>query len=416
LFVDRRRNVTCTGGRPAASPPGHHFKKNFQQDFTLQCDQARQEKLVKMMATASEASEASEAPQLVGDVEWATELEDEVEAADVENGDDGDNGIVDYDFPSSAHQRNLRQGIGSDDDNGSATELLVTIQSPTFYFYGQIPDPSGERTTFGKYIDRDGTIYDGQWRNHQYHGYGSLFDPVENTVFVGQFDHSQKEGRGWMGYLDDGAVVSGEFTGSSDIIQGTIRYPSGDIYLGGIKGRLMHGRGFLYYSSGDWIALLSNEFEEGNLNGVEGIAIEAADMLLYHATFTPGIEEDTMEIDETLGVYTLEELGLGYEDILALALSDMLDHSRLFRTLDDLYLSHDDATPNWREWDPADWLAVSSALCLLAPLLRPATLPRIVVMLFEWGKQILRDVSDSGIRIVRMVRRLRGVSAKAAMG
>ena len=387
----------------------------------------------------------SEAPQLV-DIEQARKLEEEAETAEAEevaaeegeeqttnefqettneanegfqwdgDGDDGDDTTFacsfDYEDDSSS-AKNLQWWDGDDEDDDDyedhqevkldditedlstldvdlnneieqQQQHLVEIQSPTFYFHGQMPDPLGEKGTFGKYVDRDGTIYDGRWQGHHYHGYGSLFDPVENSFFVGQFENSQMEGRGWMSYFDDGIVISGKFSASTDIVQGTIRYPSGDMYVGDIKGKLMHGRGFLYYSRGDWIALISNEFEEGSLNGAEGIIIEADGLTLHHATFISGTEENTLEIDETIGVYTMEELGLGYEDILAFGLlgTNMTD-PLLLRTFDYLSAYHgslgdDMATPNWRDWDMADWLVVTSAFCLVVPLLRPVVLRRII--------------------------------------
>lgn len=374
----------------------------------------------------------SEAPQLV-DIEQARKLEEEAEtaaaAAEAEeqttnefqettneefhlDGDGEDDSAFACSFDSEddyAPADNLQwrddddedddsedldhQVIENDDDEDPSTPVdlnnqteqqqLVEIRSPTFYFYGQMPDPTGEKSTFGKYVDRDGTIYDGRWRSHHYHGYGTLFDPVENSFFVGQFQNSQIEGRGWMSYFDDGIVISGTFSATSDITQGTIRYPSGDMYVGDIKGKLMHGRGFLYYSRGDWIALISNEFEEGSLNGAEGIVVEADGPTLHHATFISGMEENTIEIDETIGVYTMEELGLGYEDILAFAFwGTNVTDPLLLRTFDYLnaYLDNDGddlATPNWRDWDVADWFVVTSAFCLVVPFLRPVMLRRI---------------------------------------
>lgn len=406
----------------------------------------------------------SEAPQLV-DIEQARKLEEEAEAAaeaaEAEevaaeegeeqttnefqettnegfqwdgDGDDGDDTAFacsfDYEDDSSSAD-NLQWWDGDDEDDDDSEDhqevkldditedlstplvdlnneieqqQLVEMQSPTFYFHGQMPDQSGEKSTFGKYVDRDGTIYDGQWRGHHYHGYGSLIDPVANSFYVGQFENSQMEGRGWMSYFDDGIVISGIFSASTDIVQGTIRYPSGDMYVGDIKGKLMHGRGFLYYSRGDWIALISNEFEEGSLNGAEGIIIEADGLTLHHATFISGIEENTLEIDETIGVYTMEELGLGYEDILAFGLlgTNMTD-PLLLRTFDYLSAYHgslgdDMATPNWRDWDIADWFVVTSAFCLIVPLLRPVVLRRIIRFLaFDILKPFLRAVFHSAM-------------------
>ena len=319
-------------------------------------------------------------------VRWNSDDED-----DDDDDEDDDDGLADSE---DLHQ--IIDDGNNDDDFDDTTEddfppdvdlanqiedpELVEIRSPTFYFHGQMPDPSGEKSTYGKYVDRDGTIYDGWWQNNHYHGYGTLFDPVDNTLFIGRFENSRMEGPGRMSYLDDGIVISGAFTASSDIVQGTMRYQSGDIYVGEIKGKLMHGRGFLYYSSGDWIALISNEFEEGSLNGAEGVIVEADGLTLHHATFISGIEENTVEIDETIGVYTLEELGLGYEDILDFALfgTNMTDPLLLTsRTFDDLN-DYDMATPNWRDWDVADWFAVTSAFCLLVPFLRPVMLRRII--------------------------------------
>ena len=388
----------------------------------------------------------SEAPQLV-DVERAREAEAEVVVAagaaiHVEAGDEhgGDpkhqvetaptatNDFIwygdDEEDPLADHQY-LHQGSASSSDNaysiydallgdngsnadsvsdldlGLDQQLLVEIRSPTSYFYGQMPDPTGEQRTWGQYVDSFGTAYDGLWKNFQYDGAGGLHDPVERTVFVGLFQESQRNGRGWLQYLDDGTTVTAIFndtaaSSGTRVIQGKMRYPNGDVYAGGIKGGLMHGRGFLIYKSGDWLGLISNEFEDGMLNGGQGIAIDVDSMLLHHATFSAGVEENTVEIDETLGVYSFEEVGLDYEDLVALAVSGGMDSSDpLFRSesfdhLHDLYFGADEPTPNWREWDLADWLVVGSALGLLTFCLKPAMFLRIMRLFSHIPRVFLR--------------------------
>ena len=289
----------------------------------------------------------------------------------------------------------------SDLDLDLDQQLLVEIRSPTSYFYGQMPDPTGEQRTWGQYVDSFGTAYDGLWKNFQYDGAGGLHDPVERTVFVGLFQNSQRNGRGWLQYLDDGTTISATFndtdaSSGTSTIKGTIRYPNGDVYAGGIKGGLMHGRGFLIYKSGDWLGLISNDFEDGMLNGGQGIVIDVDSMLLHHATFSAGVEENTVEIDETLGLYTFEEVGLDYEDLVALAVSGGMDSSGpFFRTesfdhLHDLYFGANEPTPNWREWDLVDWLVVGSALGLLTFCLKPAMFLRIMRLLSHIPRLFLR--------------------------
>lgn len=393
-------------------------------------------------ARSMEPTLASEAPQLA-DVERAreaeavTEVESAIEAGDEHGGDPkqqvaaptndflwygddeedpladqylhqssaagGDNDYFINDAPLADNA--TASGAGSNADSVSDLDLdqqlLVEIRSPTSYFYGQMPDPTGEQRTWGQYVDSFGTAYDGLWKNFQYDGAGGLHDPVERTVFVGLFQNSQRNGRGWLQYLDDGTTISATFndtdaSSGTSAIKGTIRYPNGDVYAGGIKGRLMHGRGFLIYKSGDWLGLISNDFEDGMLNGGQGIVIDVDSTLLHHATFSAGVEENTVEIDETLGLYTFEEVGLDYEDLVALAVSGGMDSSGpFFRTesfdhLNDLYFGANEPTPNWREWDLVDWLVVGSALGLLTFCLKPAMFLRIMRLLSHIPRLFLR--------------------------
>ena len=118
---------------------------------------------------------------------------------EVDDFEDLDHQVIESDDTTEVNDHPTEDLSAPDVDLNNQTnqqEHLIEIQSPTFYFYGQMPDPSGEKSTLGKYVDRDGTIYDGQWKNNHYHGYGSLFDPVENSYFVGQFENSQMEGPG----------------------------------------------------------------------------------------------------------------------------------------------------------------------------------------------------------------------------
>ena len=110
----------------------------------------------------------------------------------------------------------------------------------------------------GTYRYPDGTVYTGEMRNSQRHGYGRKENVMEDGKFIveGYFFEGLYHGTvkfSWVGGRSDGFTVEsdwkmGEFQG-----QGTIHYPDGAVYKGGIDidaGYACEGEGILTETNG----------------------------------------------------------------------------------------------------------------------------------------------------------------------
>ena len=97
---------------------------------------------------------------------------------------------------------------------------------------------------YGKYHFGALIVYEGEFDNNEFNGYGTLSMP--GRTYIGMFKNNNFEGKGKY-LFSDGSYYEGEFkTGEYDD-QGTFQWAFGDKYIGQFKNGKMNGIG-TYYS------------------------------------------------------------------------------------------------------------------------------------------------------------------------
>lgn len=147
-----------------------------------------------------------------------------------------------------------------------------------------IGDPLHEKVAhgYGKAVYSNGEIYEGQWRQGQYEGEGTLI-LQDGSVYKGHFHHTDLQGTVhfsngdiFEGFLTNrvfsgqgvytfknGDRLEGNFTGKQ-LSKGTIQFATGDSYEGSIQDLKMDGQGTLFYSNHD---VYHGEFKQGHQCG-----------------------------------------------------------------------------------------------------------------------------------------------------
>ena len=100
-----------------------------------------------------------------------------------------------------------------------------------------------------KFVEKDGTIYEGYTKNGEPHGNGILTWP-EGHVYIGQFIDGERTGYGELrtknSWRYEGNFIKGEING-----YGTMYYKNGGKYAGEWRNGKYEGEGFLYDRSGN---------------------------------------------------------------------------------------------------------------------------------------------------------------------
>jgi hypothetical protein len=105
---------------------------------------------------------------------------------------------------------------------------------------------SGERTGFGRQLNKHGELYIGDLDKGLKCGFGSLSKP--DAEYVGDWDENKFHGRGRLATAQltyDGDWVQGLQHG-----KGTLEYADGKVYAGDFKAGVVEGYGFIKYPSG----------------------------------------------------------------------------------------------------------------------------------------------------------------------
>ena len=113
------------------------------------------------------------------------------------------------------------------DCDASSSEIERYIGN---YQYQGSFDEAGCRTGYGVLRKNKKTIYEGDWQNGLFHGWGKL--TLSNSKFT---DYA-------------GSFERGYFSG-----RGTLQYTNGDKYIGEVRGNCIEGEGTLYLTNGERI-------------------------------------------------------------------------------------------------------------------------------------------------------------------
>ncbi|KAG7342649.1 2-isopropylmalate synthase [Nitzschia inconspicua] len=150
-------------------------------------------------------------------------------------------------------------------------------------------------------------VYDGQWQNGDWCGFGTLLDLIHGHTYEGGFFDNYKHGLGVLQYADgrvyDGIFAFGKLEGkghleypdgtkywghwTSDGIEhgrGKKVFPDGRVYDGEFDNGVLHGHGRMTYADGSWYL---GEWIDGEPNGL-GIMVLPDGNLKFEGTFIRG--------------------------------------------------------------------------------------------------------------------------------
>ena len=111
--------------------------------------------------------------------------------------------------------------------------------------------------------NKDGSTYQGTWKDGKEHGYG--IGKEEGCTYEGEWKNGLPHGKGMLTFEEDGTTFEGDFVeGISN--DGILELDDGSMYGGGFneKGEL-HGTGILISEDGD---RLQGTFENSDMHGV----------------------------------------------------------------------------------------------------------------------------------------------------
>jgi len=125
-------------------------------------------------------------------------------------------------------------------DNSGSPTLLRHREIPFKPKYHGLTE-EGKQNGFGHECHKDGTKYDGDWKNGQYHGKGTYWDC--DFTYKGHWEEGMKQGRGKL-FHNNRLVYDGEWSKNRFHGHGTL-YDGGFVYTGGWHEGLKHGKGCL---------------------------------------------------------------------------------------------------------------------------------------------------------------------------
>jgi hypothetical protein len=158
-------------------------------------------------------------------------------------------------------------------DRRSISEYMVSVQQIAY------TDNAGQRGMYSGTVDRrndrpngygimiypkEDLIYDGQWVNGDWCGFGRLIDVQYQHIYQGGFFDNYKHGLGVLQH-SDGRIYDGTFALGKLDGKGHLQYPDGTKYWGGwTEDGIEHGRGKMIFEDG---RVYDGEFDHGTING-----------------------------------------------------------------------------------------------------------------------------------------------------
>jgi hypothetical protein len=149
-----------------------------------------------------------------------------------------------------AWSRGKRSGHGCEKNKSSGLNQNGSIG--TTVYVGQWLD--GAREGEGEELRSDGSMWKGSWKQNVRHGMGT--ETWNGDTREGQWCQGRPvfgEGVEWLLVYSNSEKYVGECAEKfqPECKSGTFKYASGDVYKGGWRDGVRHGRGVMYHSSGD---------------------------------------------------------------------------------------------------------------------------------------------------------------------
>lgn len=110
-----------------------------------------------------------------------------------------------------------------------------------------------QKEGFGVQVNPDNTKYEGEWKNGNYHGRGTLWVKKRKNyirTYVGNWNAGRMSGQG-IYYYPDGNVYRGEWIQNVKSGPGKMEYSNGDIFTGEWVQDRQHGFGTTNYANGN---------------------------------------------------------------------------------------------------------------------------------------------------------------------
>ena len=126
---------------------------------------------------------------------------------------------------------------------------------------------------YDKWTYLDGTVYEGEWKDGNYHGQGKmtwsylllrLFGIESDVVYEGEWKDSKMHGQGKYTSAAHGTVYEGEWKNDNMHGQGKKTWYNGDVYEGEWKDDNRHGQGKYTWPSG---TVYDGEWKDDNMHG-----------------------------------------------------------------------------------------------------------------------------------------------------
>ena len=166
------------------------------------------------------------------------------------------NGLFNGDGILYKEDGKISEGIWRDN---KLAYTFVDIDLPQGHYTGYIKD--GKPTNEGTMLYSDSCLYDGEWDNGMWNGYGTL--RTKEILYDGDFVNNKPDGIGYILYNDsssyNGEWLAGNRSGSGDMILST-----GDLYSGEWDNNLFNGYGIYSFANGD---IYEGEWKEGLQDG-----------------------------------------------------------------------------------------------------------------------------------------------------
>lgn len=117
------------------------------------------------------------------------------------------------------------------------TDRKITYKDKSEYI-GSIL--KGQKSGKGLFKGKNGLVYEGEWKNDLFHGFGTL-TYEHSSSYIGTFESGKKEGNGK--YIVGKTIYDGEF--SNDVKNGIGKecYQDGSSYVGNYINGLKCGKG-----------------------------------------------------------------------------------------------------------------------------------------------------------------------------
>ena len=98
------------------------------------------------------------------------------------------------------------------------------------WYDGEVDKRTEERNGFGVQVWKNGSCYEGEWRNDRANGYGRLIHP-DGEYYEGEFSNDKASGRGQFHYNDE-TIYKGDFENNKPNGRGREIYPDGSEFSG----------------------------------------------------------------------------------------------------------------------------------------------------------------------------------------